>query len=162
MLSTFQIVALSGVILLLGLRIRRYLEVRAFKKAHNCQPPIRAPQSERILGLSAYKKLQQIRKDRITLQETLRRAKDVGHTNTAVVLGQYIVSTCDPECIKTVLATNFTDYGIGPRIHAMGPLLGKGIFTLDDVPWQHSRVSAALEPMDLEVGSSDTHSLNRL
>lgn len=138
--SLFQIAALVAVILLLSARIRRHLEVRAFKKAHKCQPAVQIPQPERIIGLSAYKRLRRTRQEHIVLQETLRRALEFGRTNTAVVLGQKIVSTCDPENIKTVLATNFTDYGIGPRIHAMGPLLGKGIFTLDDVPWQHSRV----------------------
>lgn len=138
--TALYLVALGVVIVLVAARIRRYLEVRAFKKAHKCQPAVRIPQPERILGLSAYRKLRRTRQEHISLQETVRRALEFGRTNTAVVIGQEIISTCDPENIKTVLATNFPDYGIGPRIDAMGPLLGKGIFTLDDVPWQHSRV----------------------
>ncbi|RDW59252.1 hypothetical protein BP5796_12176 [Coleophoma crateriformis] len=134
------IVALS-VIVLSYTRIRRHLEERAFKRAHKCKPAIRAPQAERTIGLSAFLKVLSFRREHTSLEQTLRRALEVGRTNTAVVLGQNIVFTCDPENLKTVLATNFLDYGIGPRIHFMGPLLGEGIFTLDDVAWQHSRAS---------------------
>lgn len=134
------LVALSVVVALSYIRIRRCLEVRAFKRAHKCQPAIRALQGERIIGLSAFLKVLSFRRAHTSLEQTLCRALKIGRTNTAVVLGQNIVSTCDPENLKTVLATNFLDYGIGPRIHFMGPLLGEGIFTLDDVAWQHSRV----------------------
>lgn len=140
-MGLLQIVTIVGIVALLCARIHRYLQVLSFKKKHNCHPPIRAQQSERIIGLAAFLKLRRIRRERISLKESLRRALDIGRTNTAVVLGQNIISTCDPENIKAVLATNFPDYGVGPRIDAMGPLLGKGIFTLDDGPWQHSRVS---------------------
>lgn len=139
-----SVLFLGIALVLLFARVRRYLQVRAFKKAHNCQPPLQARQTERIIGLKAYQRLLETRKERIALQESYNRAIEFGRTHTAVILGQEIISTCDPECIKTVLATNFTDYGIGPRIDAMGPLLGKGIFTLDDVPWQHSRVSSII------------------
>jgi hypothetical protein len=138
--SPWHIFAVGVVIVLVCMRIRRHLEIRAFKKAHACEPPIRAPQKERIIGWSAYQHLQKTRREHVSLQQTFRRAMDIGRTNTAVVMGQEIISTCDPENIKTVLAANFKDYGIGPRMHAMGPLLGKGIFTTDDEQWQHSRV----------------------
>lgn len=147
--SPIHLIAIAVVFLLFGAHVRRQLQIRAFKRAHNCQPPVRAPQSERILGISSYLKLRRIRREHISVRETTRRALEIGRTNTAVVLGQNIVSTCDPENVKAVLATNFTDYGIGPRIDAMGPLLGKGIFTLDDVPWQHSRVRFILTPHSL-------------
>ncbi|GAM33535.1 hypothetical protein TCE0_011f00495 [Talaromyces pinophilus] len=120
-------------------RVSRYLEIRNFKKLHNCQPPIRAPQSERIIGLSAFLKVLAFRRDHVSLEQTLKKGLEIGRTNTAVILGQNIVFTCDPENLKTVLATNFLDYGLGPRVHFMGPLLGEGIFTSDDVAWHHSR-----------------------
>ncbi|KJZ68605.1 hypothetical protein HIM_12003 [Hirsutella minnesotensis 3608] len=158
--SLLQALALGIVAALLHARIRRYLEVRTFRRVNSCQPPIRAPQPERILGLAAYKKLRRNRSERISLSETLRRALEIGRTNTAVVIGQEIVSTCDPENIKTVLATNFSHYGVGPRIQAMGPLLGKGIFTLDDVPWQHSRAlirPAFTHSQVADLSSLETH-----
>lgn len=135
------IVAFCAGIALLVARIRRYLEVRAFRRANKCQPVTRIPQPERILGIATFNRLQRIRSQHIFLEGILNRALETGRTSAAVVLGQESISTCDPENIKTVLATKFLDYGIGPRIIAMGPLLGQGIFTLDDVAWQHSRVS---------------------
>lgn len=119
----------------------RYFQVRKFKHIHGCKPARRVPQPERIIGLSTYLTLRSDRQRRISLQETARRAYRLGYTTTAVVLGVEFLSTCDPENIKALLATKFGDFGIGPRIHVLGPLLGRGIFTLDDVPWQHSRVS---------------------
>jgi hypothetical protein len=104
-------------------------------------PARRVPQVERIIGLRTYLDLKRDRQQRISLQETTRRAHQYGRTTTGVVLGTQFLSTCDPENIRALLATNFGDFSVGPRIHVLGPLLGRGIFTLDDVPWQHSRVS---------------------
>lgn len=153
--SPWRIFAVGVVVVLVFARVRRHLEIRAFKKAHGCEPPIRAPQKERIIGWSAYQHLQKTRREHVSLHQTFRRAMEIGRTNTAVVMGQEIISTCDPENIKTVLATNFKDYGIGPRMHAMGPLLGKGIFTTDDEQWQHSRVSSDLHRQCSLMVSSD-------
>lgn len=139
--SALLLTAGLSILVIAYFRISRYFEVRRFQKLHNCQPPIRAPQSERIIGLSAFLKVLSFRRDHVSLEQTLKRGLEVGWTNTAVILGQNLVLTCDPENLKTVLATNFLDYGLGPRIHFMGPLLGEGIFTLDDVAWHHSRVS---------------------
>jgi cytochrome P450 len=55
------------------------------------------------------------------------------------MMGQVFVNTIDPEIIKSVLATNFKDFGLGKRIESFGPLLGNGIFTSDGVQWEHSR-----------------------
>lgn len=140
--SAFLLIFSIGVLIIAYLRVRRYLEILKFKKINNCQPPIRAPQSERIIGLSAFLKVLSFRRDHVSLEQTLKKGLEVGRTNKAVLLGQNIVFTCDPENLKTVLATNFLDYGLGPRVHFMGPLLGEGIFTSDDLAWHHSRVSA--------------------
>nr|UPX44842.1 hypothetical protein FAC5L9_05 [Penicillium camemberti] len=155
--SPWRIIAVGVVIVLVFARVRRHLEIRAFKKAHGCEPPIRAPQKERIIGWSAYQHLQKTRREHVSLHQTFRRAMEIGRTNTAVVMGQEIISTCDPENIKTVLATNFKDYGIGPRMHAMGPLLGEGIFTTDDEQWQHSR--ALIRPSFTRTQVADLSSL---
>lgn len=43
-----------------------------------------------------------------------------------------------------MLATQFSDFGLGLRRQAFGPFLGDGIFTLDGAGWSHSR--AMLRP----------------
>lgn len=59
-------------------------------------------------------------------------------------LGSDVIMTTDPENIKAILATQFTDFGLGERHKALYPLLGDGIFTLDGKGWSHSR--ALLRP----------------
>ncbi|KAJ5113103.1 N-alkane-inducible cytochrome P450 [Penicillium angulare] len=135
----FSYIIAGAVFVLLCARIRRYLEIRAFKKANNCEPPVRSPQSERILGWRAYKLMKKARDDHVALPESFNRAMKFGRTHTIIILGHEVITTCDPECIKTILATKFTDFGIGPRESAWGPLLGRGIFTTDGPSWQHSR-----------------------
>ncbi|CAN8105598.1 unnamed protein product [Discula destructiva] len=55
------------------------------------------------------------------------------------------------------MATRFADYEIGPRLEATEPLIGKGIFNLDDEPWQHSR--ALIRPGFTRAQVSDLSSL---
>jgi cytochrome P450 len=59
-------------------------------------------------------------------------------------LGKVNIITCDPELIKTVLATNFKDWSIGIRRKAMFPVLGNAIFSVEGDQWTHSR--AMLRP----------------
>lgn len=55
------------------------------------------------------------------------------------------VNTIEPANIKTILSTSFKSFSLGPnRYPALGPLLGKGVFTLDGEEWKHSR--AMLRP----------------
>jgi cytochrome P450 len=50
-----------------------------------------------------------------------------------------LISTIEPQNIKTVLSLSFKDFGIAQRKHTLGPLLGYGIFTTDGELWAHSR-----------------------
>lgn len=56
-------------------------------------------------------------------------AHKCGDTFTGTLLGSSVIMTIDPENVKTVLATAFDDFGVGPREKILGPLAGKGIFT---------------------------------
>ncbi|KAK6897691.1 Cytochrome P450 52A6 [Candida tropicalis] len=67
------------------------------------------------------------------------------HTFYMSIIGALkIVLTVDPENIKAVLATQFTDFSLGTRHAHFYSLLGDGIFTLDGEGWKHSR--AMLRP----------------
>lgn len=55
-----------------------------------------------------------------------------------------LVFTQEPENIKAVLATKFNDFALGTRHAHFDPLLGDGIFTLDNQGWKDSR--AMLRP----------------
>ncbi|KAL9607967.1 MAG: hypothetical protein Q9167_007164 [Letrouitia subvulpina] len=69
-----------------------------------------------------------------------RRNQQYGTIYSLKVANMSIVSTTEPEILKTVLATNFKDWNLPDvRKAAFDPLLGKGIFTTDGAEWQHSR-----------------------
>ncbi|KAK9364725.1 cytochrome P450 [Lipomyces kononenkoae] len=80
-----------------------------------------------------------------------------GTTFGASVLGQQNIWTIEPENIKALLATKFNDYGLGTRYNAFFPLLGDGIFTLDNEGWAHSR--AMLRPQFTRHQVSDVAKL---
>ncbi|KAG5360646.1 Cytochrome P450 52A12 [Yarrowia sp. B02] len=67
-----------------------------------------------------------------------------GNILPAKTFGKVNIFTCDPELIKTVLATNFKDWSIGLRRQAMFPVLGNAIFSVEGDQWTHSR--AMLRP----------------
>ncbi|KAK9346696.1 cytochrome P450 [Lipomyces starkeyi] len=67
-----------------------------------------------------------------------------GITFGTTTLGRHNPWTIEPENIKAMLATKFNDFGLGTRHDAFLPLLGEGIFTLDNEGWAHSR--AMLRP----------------
>jgi cytochrome P450 len=55
-------------------------------------------------------------------------------------LGGRLVVTADPENIKAMLATQFSDYGKGEPFHEeWKPFLGDSIFTTDGDTWHTSR-----------------------
>jgi cytochrome P450 len=60
------------------------------------------------------------------------------------VLGNTVILTVEPDNLKAMLATQFSDFGLGLRHEQFYPLLGDGIFTLDGAGWTHSR--ALLRP----------------
>lgn len=54
--------------------------------------------------------------------------------------GQRMILTADPENIKAILATQFSDYGKGEPFHRdWKDFLGDGIFTTDGQQWSESR-----------------------
>ena len=60
-------------------------------------------------------------------------------TFLSYAFGKQVIFTRDPENIKALLATQFTDFSLGGRLKFFKPLLGYGIFTLDGEGWKHSR-----------------------
>lgn len=50
-----------------------------------------------------------------------------------------LMITMNPENMKAMLLTQFSDFSIGVRKQAFGPLLGNGIFASEGQHWKHSR-----------------------
>jgi cytochrome P450 len=72
------------------------------------------------------------------------------------LLGRRIVFTADPENIKAILATQFSDYGKGEPFHReWKEFLGDSIFVTDGKVWQASR--QLLRPQFSRERVSDLH-----
>lgn len=64
----------------------------------------------------------------------------ITYTVEGRLLFQRIILTADPENIKAILATQFTDYGKGEPFHQeWKPFLGDSIFATDGEKWHTSR-----------------------
>lgn len=62
------------------------------------------------------------------------------YTSELTVMGRRTVFTADPENIKAILATQFTDFGKGEIFHKeWQEFLGDSIFTTDGQMWHTSR-----------------------
>ncbi|OXV09428.1 hypothetical protein Egran_02809 [Elaphomyces granulatus] len=80
-----------------------------------------------------------------------------GMTFEHKVLGESQIATIEPENVKTVLATKFSDFSISLRQKAFYPLLGDGIINADGELWSHSR--APLRPQFSREQVADIKSL---
>lgn len=73
--------------------------------------------------------------------DAIKRAEDVGSiTYSWSLFGSENFTTADHKNIQAILATQFSDFDLGPiRRGNFWPLLGNGIFTQDGAGWEHSR-----------------------
>jgi len=137
------------------------IRIARFKKHHGCQPVCKIPQSERVVGFGLYRTQINASKDGTILELAQGRYDTYGLTWQASMMGQVYTNTIDIENIKTILASNFKDFGLGQREEAFGPMLGQGIFTTDGAKWEHSRASIGLTDTyrlaaNLDTGSRQT------
>ncbi|RYO94789.1 hypothetical protein DL764_007767 [Monosporascus ibericus] len=81
---------------------------------------------------------------------------NIGHSYSSATVGlSTIVFTIDPQNLKTMLATDFHKWELGPRRRKLlSPLVGMGIFTSDGEAWEHSR--SLIRPSFTKLRTSDT------
>lgn len=140
--GTIVLVALG--VLLLALRsLTRRIEHHRQAKALSCKPP-RATAPGGPFGINAYLDFKKSGKEKRFVNRIKELHDQYGNTFQTTIVGTDCIFTIDPENIKAILATQFTDYSFGRRHEQFVPLLGDGIFTLDGAGWTHSR--ALLRP----------------
>lgn len=121
-------------------RILTYLENQRTAKEHGCKAAIKLPQNRFLLGADVVLANLRAAKNKTFLQLLRHRHERYGNTFTSYTFGRITINTCDPQVIKDVLALKFDDFDMGKlRRKSAGPLLGKGIFTVDNQLWEHSR-----------------------
>lgn len=135
-------------------RLKRWRTAKRFEREHGAQPPVKLADVAPPLGGSFYRETMRAFSERRLLELIRARHEAGGHTYRSQTLGSDVISTSEPENIKAVLATRFEDYSLGFRLAALGPLLGKGIFTTDAAEWEASR--ALVRPNFVKAQISDS------
>lgn len=129
----------AAVVAAVVLYIANWVHIRRFKQRHGCGElftyadcgPFAIPMLFRLLRVKASGMMLDYIK---TIFDTVDK-----YTFDLYLMGVPVVCTVDPENIKAVLATQFTDFALGVRHAHFKPLLGDGIFTLDGEGWKSSR-----------------------
>ncbi|CAG9997249.1 hypothetical protein V2G26_018436 [Clonostachys chloroleuca] len=105
-----------------------------------CKPPRKLPQIDPFLGTDVVLQNLGAAKKYGFLDLLKKRHAANGLTFTTNTYFRTTINTCDPDVIRSVLALQFHDFGMGPlRRNSASPLLGKGIFTTDGDIWAHQR-----------------------
>ncbi|KAK6522087.1 Protein kinase alk2 [Arthrobotrys megalospora] len=140
--------ALGAVAAILGYiiwgRISFWLRKRKFRQLHGTKEPNFLPTSLPFGVDYLTSLLKQIKQQ--NMPEFVRaNFEENGHTFALKVLGATSISTREPLNIQAFLATKFKDYAIAPAKNGpFFPLLGNGIFVIDNHGWEYSR--ALLRP----------------
>ena len=113
---------------------------RRLIKQHGCKPITKHPELYSGFGIRHLQKTLEAVKAHKLLELRNDHFLRYGNTLLAKNLFQDDIITIEPENIKTILSTNFKDWGISERRRAaFSPLLGHGIFSVNGAAWQHSR-----------------------
>lgn len=120
-------------------RLERWLTSRRYEREYGTKPPVKSIDIAPPQGGSKYKETMQAFKEHRMLELIKERHEAGGYTFQSQTLTSHVIGTSEPENIKTILATKFEDYSLGFRLAALGPLLGRGIFTTDFKEWETSR-----------------------
>lgn len=135
--GTIVLVAV-GILLIATRYVARRVGHRRQAKALSCKPP-RATVPAGFFGIDSFRDLKKAGKEKRFVGRIRELHEQYGTTYLMNILGTKCIFTIEPENIKAVLATQFTDFSFGRRHEVFGPLLGDGIFTLDGAGWSHSR-----------------------
>ena len=134
--SAFSIVTLF----FLYSQITSYLQRRRFMREHGCQPLAKRYNKDPIFGLDVMRENMAADKTKTFLSLNYNRFHSLGIWTFGNRLFHIpMISTVEPENVKTVLSVRFKDYSMGLRRPYLSPLLGDGIFNSDGERWASSR-----------------------
>ena len=121
-------------------RITTYLVHQKLIKQHGCQPPAKLPHKDPFFGIDEIRDALRAAKSKTFLERKRGQYEQHGNTFSSRLSTLDVISTIEPENVKTVLSTKFADYVVGfPRRNAFSPLLGNSIILSDGARWEHSR-----------------------
>ena len=121
-------------------RFIRFITRLKVIRLNGCQPPVKLPSKDPILGLDRFLETYQHVRNGSFLEGAQKRFSQYGNTHRLKMMGTDAIFTIEPENIKTILSFRFKDYSLGTRRkNAFVPLLGRGIITTDGEAWASSR-----------------------
>lgn len=123
----------------LVLRYQRRYTAREYARKYSTKDPVVLEKIAPPEGGNYDKETLHAFKEHRGLELIRKRHEAGGYTFITHTIGGRIINTSEPENIKTIQATWFEDWSLGFRQAALGPLLGKGVFTTDGKDWEHSR-----------------------
>ena len=140
---------LGGIILaalyLLTLRLTTHRAQEDIIKQCGCKAPAKFPLKDPFFGIDAIYDALRAARAKTFLNNKRGHYERYGNTFSSKLSTLSVISTIEPENIKTVLSAAFKDYIVGaPRRDAFLPLLGNSILLADGAQWEHSR--ALLRP----------------
>ncbi|KAK0250387.1 hypothetical protein LTS09_014539 [Friedmanniomyces endolithicus] len=96
---------------------------------------------DRIMGLDDFlANIKALKEHRYLARGQARFENQGVRTMHTISLGRHVISTIEPENLKTIQAVDFKKWTLGSRrISAFRPLLGQGIFTTAGADWHRSR-----------------------
>lgn len=149
LLSPILSLLLGGIILaafyLLTLRVTTHKARQKIIKQSGCKPPAKFPLKDPFFGIDAIYDALRAARTKTFLIHKKGHYENYGNTLSSKLSTLSVISTIEPENIKTVLSTAFKDYVVGaPRRDAFLPVLGNSIILADGAQWEHSR--ALLRP----------------
>jgi cytochrome P450 len=162
LLARVSLTALGlGCLLLFAIRFV-FHQVRIYRLSYQngCLPPKSFPLWDKVFGLDHLFELNRALKEHKLLALQLSNFRKYGNTFFRKSMGRNFIATIEPENVKTILATQFEDFGLGnARANRLTPLLGHGIFTTDGERWERSR--ALVRPNFVRQQVADLHTFDR-
>ena len=125
-----------------------------------CEPPAKLPLKDPFFGIDLIYDALRAAGTRTYLEHKRGHYERHGNTFSSKLSTLPVISTIEPDNIKTVLSAAFKNYVVGaPRRNAFLPVLGNSIFLADGAQWEHSR--ALLRPTFARSQVSDLSVLER-
>ncbi|KAL8755506.1 MAG: hypothetical protein Q9199_003586 [Rusavskia elegans] len=119
---------------------RNYQARKSLIRQHGCKPPSKYPVWDPFFGIDVIYDAVRAAKRNTFLTEKISHYNTYGNTHSSRLTSYPVISTIEPENIKTVLSTNFKDFVIGsPRRRAFGPVIANSVLVADGVEWEHAR-----------------------
>jgi cytochrome P450 len=125
---------------LLTLRIATDKARQKIIKQKGCEAPTRFPSKDPFFGIDTIYDALRAVSSKTFLSEKRAHYERYGNTFSSRLSTLSVISTIEPENIRTVLSTAFKDYVVGaPRRNAFAPVLENSILVADGTQWEHSR-----------------------